>query len=110
MAPLRGFQAERWFTPGHNAAAPDVLARWLDVFSANDVACYAAACAMLGTADLRPRIAAPTLVLVGAEDEATPPAMAQALAAGIAAARHLTPIEQPEAVAQVVADLLPRTS
>lgn len=22
MAALRGFQAERWFTPGHNAAAP----------------------------------------------------------------------------------------
>lgn len=117
MAALRGFQAERWFTPAFNAGSPEVLARWLGVFEATDPACYAASCAMLGGMDLRPslaRIAAPTLVLVGEEDEATPPAMARALVTGIAGAtlrviphaRHLTPIERPDVVEQAIADLL----
>jgi 3-oxoadipate enol-lactonase len=118
MAALRGFQAERWFTGGFNAARPEVLARWLDAFAANDPACYAAACAMLGEADLRPllpRIAVPSLVLVGEEDAATPPAMARAIADAIPGARlrilpgarHLSPIERPEAVAEAIAGLLP---
>jgi 3-oxoadipate enol-lactonase len=118
MTALSGFQAERWFTPEFNAAQPEVLARWLGVFAANDPACYAAACAMLGAADLRPvlpRIAAPTTVLVGEEDGATPPAMARALADAIPGAtlqvirgaRHLSPIEAPASVAAAIAALLP---
>ena len=117
MAALSAFQAERWFTAGFNAARPEVLARWLGVFAANDPACYASACAMLGEADLRPllpRISAPTTVLVGEHDAATPPAMARVLADGIAGARleviagarHLSPIERPEAVAAAMAALL----
>lgn len=117
MAALSAFQAERWFTAGFNAAHPAVLERWLGVFRANDVACYAAACDMLGHADLRPllpRIAAPSIVLVGEEDAATPPAMACAIAEGIPAARleiipgakHLAPIETPGPVAAAIASLL----
>ena len=59
--------------------------------------------------DLRERLGAiriPTLVLVGAEDVATPPARAREIAAGIpgaslveiAGAAHLSALEQPEAV------------
>ena len=117
LGALRGFQAERWFSAGFAAAHPEVLERWLGVFVANDVACYAESCAMLGNADLRPllpRIAAPTRVLVGEHDHATPPAMAQALAAAIPGAtltllpgaRHITPIERPGEVAAWLAGLL----
>jgi 3-oxoadipate enol-lactonase len=121
MQALLGFQAERWFTPAFNAAHPDRLAHWLSVFGANDTGCYAAACAMLGEADLRPllpRIVVPTLVLVGEEDTATPPDMARALAEGIpgaalrilSGARHLSPIERPEEVAEAIAGLLAATT
>jgi 3-oxoadipate enol-lactonase len=117
MAALSAFQAERWFTAAFNAAHPDVLSRWLGVFAANDIPSYVASCAMLGAADLRPllpRIAAPTRVVVGEEDAATPPAMARALAEGIAGARlelvpgakHLLPIERPEVAAGAIAALL----
>ncbi|WP_270934151.1 alpha/beta fold hydrolase [Falsiroseomonas oryzae] len=118
LAALRPFQAERWFAASFNAANPAALERWLDVFTSNDVRCYAAACAMLGAADLRPllpRITAPTVVMVGEQDGATPPAMARELAAGIAGARlqvipeakHLSPIEKPAVIAAAIADLLP---
>jgi 3-oxoadipate enol-lactonase len=114
MRALAGFQAARWFTAGFD---PAVLAQWLDAFAENDIACYEATCAMLGAADLRPllpRIAAPTHVMVGAEDEATPPAMAQVIADAIPGARitvlegakHLLPIERPDAAASAIAALL----
>ncbi len=119
MGALRPFQAVRWFSDAFNAAHPAVLAHWLDVFEANDLDCYAATCAMLGAADLRPllpRITAPTHILVGEHDHATPPAMAQALAAGIAGARytllpgakHITAIECPDRIAAAIADFLPQ--
>ncbi len=118
FAALAPFQADRWFAPGLNAAHPEVLRRWLDVFAANDVECYAATCTMLGAADLRPllsRIRARTAVLVGELDAATPPAMARDLAAGIAGAtltvipdaKHLSPIEKPEAIAAAILSVLP---
>ena len=55
---------------------------------------------------LLPSIRCPTLVLVGDGDEATPPALAQEIAAGIAGSRlvtvpdcgHLSTLEQPEVV------------
>jgi len=114
MRALAAFQSARWFTSGFDAA---ILARWLDAFAENDIACYEATCAMLGAADLRPLlhgITAPTRVMVGAEDEATPPAMAKAIAEAIPGARmevlqgakHLLPIERPEAAARAIAALL----
>jgi 3-oxoadipate enol-lactonase/4-carboxymuconolactone decarboxylase len=58
------------------------------------------------------RIAAPTLVVAGAEDRATPPAHAQTIGAGIPGARvevlpaaaHLAPVEQPASVASLLLD------
>jgi pimeloyl-ACP methyl ester carboxylesterase len=67
-----------------------------------------------GVADLMHRIRTPTLVLVGEEDVATPPARAEALATGIAGARllriaragHTSTLEQPAAVNAALAQFL----
>jgi pimeloyl-ACP methyl ester carboxylesterase len=63
---------------------------------------------------LLPTIAVPTLVIVGAEDQISPPPVAQAMAQAIPGARyavipgagHLAPLEQPLATSRVLADFL----
>ncbi|MFF2076112.1 3-oxoadipate enol-lactonase [Kitasatospora sp. NPDC058162] len=99
--------AGRWFTPAFVSApaATDLIA---DLCEA-DPAAYAACCDALSAYDLRAdlhRITAPTLVLAGRADPATPPAHARELADGIpratlleiAGASHLAPVERPQAV------------
>ena len=110
LGTLVGFQIERWFGETFRKAHPGVVQRAVDTFLRNDVDAYAASCAMLGACDLRAaltKVKAPTLVVVGEEDYATPVAMAEALASGIggarlvtlAGARHFTPLERPDAIA-----------
>ena len=88
----------------------------VDVFLRNDVAAYAQTCRMLGACDLRaglPTIKIPTAIVVGEEDYATPPAMAEAMHKAIAGstltvlagARHLTPLERPADIAAALAGL-----
>lgn len=120
MAALLPFQHARWLSPGFRAAHPEVEAAADAVFLANDVASYGAACRMLGTTDLRDAITAiavPTLVMVGTDDGATPPAMAEEIARRIpgaslhplAGARHLTPLERPAEIAEALLGLaIPR--
>ncbi len=104
---------ERWFTPGFRATAPDVVRRTADEFGAIDRNGYAAACEAIGRMDLRPilgSIAAPTRIIAGREDPATPVAHAEALRDGIPGSRltvlspaaHLLAVEQ---AARVSADL-----
>jgi 3-oxoadipate enol-lactonase len=92
----------------------------VDTFLRNDVAAYAETCRMLGACDLRAGLASirvPTAIVVGEEDYATPPAMAEAMHKAIAAsaltvlpgARHLTPLERPDQIAAALEELLQRT-
>ncbi|SEF37950.1 3-oxoadipate enol-lactonase [Amycolatopsis pretoriensis] len=101
------FQRDRWFADAFRASRPDEVERVCDIFVATDSKAHAAACRALGTLDARDRLGdvrAETLVLVGAEDYATPPAMSRELAAGIAGARlevldrarHLSLLERPD--------------
>jgi pimeloyl-ACP methyl ester carboxylesterase len=71
--------------------------------------------ALMSRPDARPGLAAirvPTLVLVGEDDELTPPALSREIAAGIAGARlltvpdcgHLSTVEQPAAVNQALVE------
>jgi pimeloyl-ACP methyl ester carboxylesterase len=73
--------------------------------------------ATMGRADSRPTLASirvPTLVLVGEDDELTPPQRAAEMADGIAGARlvsvpqcgHLSTLEQPDAVTQALSSWL----
>ena len=119
MGALVEFQTTRWFGDGFRAQRPDIVEQCVDVFLRNDVAAYVATCRMLGAADLRaalPGMTMPTAILVGEEDYATPVAMAEAMHRAIAGstltvlkgARHLTPLEAPDAVADELRALAQR--
>jgi 3-oxoadipate enol-lactonase len=121
LAPLVDFQTTRWFSDAFRAAHPEVVARCVDTFLRNDVASFAATGRMLGAFDgraLLPQVTVPACVIVGEEDYAAPPPMAQALHAGIpgstytlvTGARHLTPLETPDLVAGELLRLLEQTA
>ncbi|MFD7899405.1 3-oxoadipate enol-lactonase [Streptomyces sp. NPDC059743] len=104
--PLAATAPARWFTPDFTAEA--VAALVADHRSV-DPEGYAVCCEVLAALDLRDelaRIGAPTLVVAGRDDPATPPAHARELADGIPEARlvelphaaHLAGVEQPRAV------------
>lgn len=110
------FQLDRWFSPDFLEREPAAVKRVADLFRATDSGAHAQACLALGAFDgtaLLPNITAPTLVVVGEHDYATPPAMAQTLADGIAGAelrvfakaRHFSLFEAPGALDLVAAHL-----
>jgi 3-oxoadipate enol-lactonase len=103
----------KWFTPGFAARRPDVIAAAEAMLAGIDDEGYAACCGVLAELDLRadlPRITAPTLVVSGAEDQATPPAHQRAIADAVPGAEyavlddaaHIAAIEQPLAVTGAV--------
>jgi 3-oxoadipate enol-lactonase len=103
----------RWLTPDFAAVNPDLVARLRTTFAGHSDEGYASCCGVLAGLDLRAdlgRIAAPTLVVSGAEDLALPPAHQRVIADGILGARwlslspaaHLANLEQ----AQQVTDAL----
>jgi len=100
------FQLDRWFSADFRSTHPSESVRVADIFLRTRSGAHAAAATAMGQLDARPllpAITAPTLVLVGEHDYATPPAMAAALAEAIPDAslrvlpelRHLSLIEQP---------------
>lgn len=113
LEPMARTAPERWFTPGFAAAQPAIVEWAVQMVRTTDPGCYIAACEALAAFDIRGalgRIGAPTLVLVGAEDQVTGPAEARTLVAGIPDARlalvpgasHLAPVEQPAAVSDLL--------
>jgi len=114
----------RWFTPGHTGAAALVddqrTAALVEDQRTADPDGYAACCDALAAFDLRAdlhRITAPTLVVAGREDRATPPPHARELADSIPdaslveipRAAHLAGVEQPERVLAALLDHLQGT-
>ncbi|MET9819484.1 alpha/beta fold hydrolase [Streptomyces sp. NPDC006355] len=102
------FQVDRWFSPRFLEQDPAEVERVSRIFTETDSEAHAAACRALGAYDDSARlgeITASTLVLVGEDDYATPPDMAEALHAGIAGSRlqvlpevrHLSLVESPPA-------------
>ena len=77
MLSIRDAVLARWFAPGFADRHPDWFAEAQDTFAATDPAGYAGCCAALRESDLRASvgaIVAPTLVIGGELDLATPPA------------------------------------
>jgi 3-oxoadipate enol-lactonase len=109
----------RMFTEPFIAAHPDIVAARGETLRRARPEHFATACRALADLDLRPvlgKIRNPTLVVVGALDVTTPPALARELAAGIDGARlveiadcaHCPPIEQPQEFARAVGEFLAR--
>ncbi|MGW3629570.1 bifunctional 3-oxoadipate enol-lactonase/4-carboxymuconolactone decarboxylase PcaDC [Streptomyces sp. NPDC005122] len=103
LAALAESANSRWFTPGFS------VPRLIEDQRTADPEAYAACCDALAAFDLRdrlPSITAPTLLVAGREDPATPPAHLREIADAvpgsslteIAGASHLAPVERPEAV------------
>ena len=98
----------RWFTPAFSNRQ-DVADKYLPMIRSADDEGYASCCeaiASMRILDQLARITAPTLVIAGADDPATPPSHAEQIGAGIPAAvvrtldnaAHLANVEQADEV------------
>lgn len=98
----------KWFTPA-TAEDPHVRERFAEQLRAADDEGYAGCCEAIATMRIREHlgsITAPTLVIAGAEDPATPPERSEDIAAAVDGARlevveaaaHLANAEQPAAI------------
>jgi 3-oxoadipate enol-lactonase len=106
----------RWFTPEFVAAAPQTIARMTQMFLATKLPGYIGCCEAIRDMDFRDsnaRIAAPTLVIVGARDPATPPAAGEAIQKSIPGARlasieaaHIANVERPQDYTKTVLNFL----
>lgn len=117
MAPIADGIMERWFSPGFRRERPDELAGWRNLFLRTDAGGYAATCATLRDTDLTAElgaVTAPTLVIAGDADLATPIDLVRGCAEAIPGARfeilpgagHIPSIERPEALTALIADFL----
>jgi 3-oxoadipate enol-lactonase len=115
--PIADQVVARWLTPAFAAARPDVRADLRGMLTSTPADGYARCCGAIERMDLRPRldaIAAPTLVVSGSEDPATPPPMQAAIAAAIPGARHevvtpaahIAPVERPEQINRLIEEHL----
>ncbi|MDQ7907293.1 3-oxoadipate enol-lactonase [Phytohabitans sp. ZYX-F-186] len=107
----------RWLTPGYASRRPGTVARLRAMLAATPAEGYAACCGVLEKLDLTaalPRIAAPTLVLHGADDPAILPSHGADIAAAVPGARftlvrgaaHLANVEQVDVVTALIIEHL----
>ncbi|WP_433076384.1 3-oxoadipate enol-lactonase [Dactylosporangium sp. CA-052675] len=115
MQPVADAVLGRWFTPRFRAALPARVAPYRAMIAACPAEGYAGGCEAIAAMDLRAdldRIAAPTLVIAGADDPATPPEHGDLIERRVRTSRlvvvpnaaHLANVEQPEAISQLIAD------
>ncbi len=108
---------ERWFTDPYRAAQPEAMARIGAMIRSTPVEGYAGCCAAIASTNTLAALQqqrSPALVVVGEQDQATPPAAAQALAQHWPGARllvlpgaaHLANIEQAQAFNEAVLGFL----
>jgi 3-oxoadipate enol-lactonase len=104
----------RMFPPDFQARAPEVVAERKRRLAGVDPACFAQACLGLADLDLRADLASirnRTLVMCGALDQTTPPALAREVAQAIpgavyreiAGSGHCPMLEAPEALVDAIA-------
>jgi 3-oxoadipate enol-lactonase len=103
---------ERWFTPAFRAANPDVAARMRAMVADTPPEGYAGCCDAIGAMDVTAAIeavTAPTLVIAGRQDPATPPSHAEIIARRIPGAHlelvdaaHLANYERPDEVTALI--------
>lgn len=109
LEPIVEASLGRWFTPEFAQSAPDVVSAYANELRWTNSAGYAGCCLAIADMDLRADldlILAPTLVISGVRDPATPPDHGALIADGIAGARllvvedaaHLATVSSPEVV------------
>lgn len=115
IASISDMILERWFAPDY--AKTQDFALWRTMLERTPAQGYADVCAAIRDADYTAGLAtirARTLVIAGAEDKSTPPALVQATADGIPGARfvavadagHLPCVEKPDAIAALLREHL----
>lgn len=90
MRSVREQSLARWFTPEFARREPELIAAFGADLERTGVTGYAGCCAAIAEMDLRPvlgAITAPTLVICGTEDPATPPRHGAAIASSVRGAR-----------------------
>ena len=103
----------RMFPLPFQAVHPEVVAARKAALAPTNGPCFARACMALAALDLRPRLARirnPTLVMCGALDQTTPPALAREVASAIPGAvyrdiedsGHCPMLEQPDALVSMI--------
>jgi 3-oxoadipate enol-lactonase len=110
---------ERWFTPRYAEEHPDTVARMRAMVTETPATGYAGCCGAIERMDLVPElgsIRAPTLVVAGTEDPATPPPHAEVIAEHIPDCRmelvpaaHLASWERPDEVTRLILSHLEAT-
>ena len=119
MAALAQPTLSRWFTPAFAEANPALMKEIGEMISNTPAEGYAGCCAAVSHIDTLQGLAGlnhPGLVIVGAQDMATPPAMSETIhkhwpgsaLLQIEDAAHLANIQQPEVFTQAVLDFLQR--
>ena len=117
MAAVLDTAIGRMLPPSFSEAHPAVVAERKRLLGEVDAGCFARACLALAQMDLRadlPNVKKPALIMCGALDATTPPAMAREVAALIPGARyeeiagsgHCPMLEQPQALAQLIVNFL----
>jgi 3-oxoadipate enol-lactonase len=107
----------RWLTPGFALTHPETSAELVTMVAGTPAEGYASCCAVIEHLDLEPGlpgITAPTLLVAGAQDPATPPSHLERIAAAVPGARlevldpgaHLVNVEQPERTSRLIVDHL----
>jgi 3-oxoadipate enol-lactonase len=108
----------RLFAPEFQDSHPELMQDRRDAFLRTDPEVFRAACAELAELDLRPelgKVRVPVLVLVGEQDEATPPPMSRELAAHLPDARlviipgcaHVPQLQSPKIFLDAIGAFLP---
>jgi 3-oxoadipate enol-lactonase len=108
---------ERWFTKAYRDREAAGMAGICNMYRRTPYDGYLGCATAIRNMDLRadgPKIACPTLIIVGEEDPSTPVASAEALNKSIKGstlkvipnAAHIAPIEQADAVTRALGDFL----
>jgi 3-oxoadipate enol-lactonase len=116
MAFAAGPAMTRWFVKDYIAQHPDRVALIQKMFAETSLEAYLGCCAAIRNMDMRPthpRIKAPTLVIVGLQDPATPAAAGEEIQKRIPGAKlatidasHLSNMGQPKAYADLVLNFM----
>ena len=118
LAAITEVAMRRLFAPEFQARHPDLMRDRREAFLRIDPEVFCTACSALAELDLRPalsKVKVPVLVLVGEQDEATPPPMSHELAAGLPNAQlkiipgcaHVPQLQSPDLFMDAIGEFLP---